>query len=51
MKIRALLMLIILGLASCTTTYKGQIKGDSDQGASKNDKDVASQSGNTQTKP
>jgi len=51
MKIHVLIMLALLSLAGCTTTYKGQIKGDSDQGASKNVKEVARQSGNAESRP
>jgi hypothetical protein len=44
MKHYAFLLLMIVALAGCTTTYKGSIKGAQNQDASKSNRDVASQS-------
>jgi hypothetical protein len=51
MKIYALLIIMLLAISGCTTTYKGSIKGTSDQGDSRRVNDVATQSVDTQAKP
>jgi starvation-inducible outer membrane lipoprotein len=51
MKIYALLMIMLLSIAGCTTTYKGSIKGSANEDGSKSAKDVATQTQDTSAKP
>ncbi|NTU68606.1 MAG: hypothetical protein HGB02_06980 [Chlorobiaceae bacterium] len=44
MNIHALFILVLLGLAGCTTTYKGSLKGTSNQDEQKRENYSASQS-------
>lgn len=44
MKINALFILVLLGLAACTTTYKGSIKGSSNENEQKRERYISSQS-------
>ena len=51
MKIYALLIIVLLAISGCSTSYKGSIKGSSNEEGSKSAKDVASQSKDVQAKP
>ncbi|NTV67283.1 MAG: hypothetical protein HGB06_06300 [Chlorobaculum sp.] len=51
MKIYALLMITLLGISGCTTTYKGSVKGASNQQESKSNKDIVGNSNQNQAKP
>ncbi|NTW70326.1 MAG: hypothetical protein HGB23_10875 [Chlorobiaceae bacterium] len=51
MKTYALLMIALLALSGCTTTYKGSIKGASNQDESKSNKEMVSNPNNTPAKP
>jgi PBP1b-binding outer membrane lipoprotein LpoB len=50
MKIYAMLIIVLLAISGCSTSYKGSIKGSNEEG-SKSAKDVASQSKDIQAKP
>jgi len=51
MKIYALLVIMLLAISGCTTTYKGSIKGSSNQDASKSNKDIVGNSNENPTRP
>lgn len=51
MKISTLFLIALLALSGCTTTYKGEIKGASDQEESKSAKDIVGDSNKNQVKP
>lgn len=51
MKIYALLMIMLLGIFGCTTTYKGSIKGASNQQDSNSNKGIVGNSNDNQAKP
>lgn len=51
MNIYALLVIMLLGISGCTTTYKGSIKGSSNQEESKSNKDIAGNSNTNQARP
>jgi hypothetical protein len=44
MKIHAFVILVLLGLAACTTTYKGSIKGTNNENEQKRERYISSQS-------
>lgn len=51
MKMYALVMIMLLAIAGCTTTYKGSIKGASDQNKSTSNEEVVGQSNQIPAKP
>lgn len=51
MKICTLIMIMLLAMSGCTTTYKGSIKGSSNQEESKNSKDIVANPAENPQKP
>lgn len=51
MKVYALLMIMLLAVSGCTTTYKGTVKGASNQEESKSNTDIVGNSNQDRTNP
>jgi hypothetical protein len=50
MKVYALLMVLLLAISGCTTSYKGSVKGASNQDGSKSSNSIVAHSDETPAK-